>query len=132
LWIMKRIFYLLSGAFLLSFSNKTDEEPLDGIWMGAYESENTMENVVVKLGDKNQLEFYQGDLDEKNKVIGTYHLQGDSVTISYKTTDGKEFNLTGHVNYRKTFVDGKWVANDKAKGNFYLQKQKFREMLAQP
>lgn len=129
---MKTIFIVLVGISLVSFSNKVSDNEIDGIWMGAYGAGNQMETVVVKFNADNQLEWYKEAVEEKNRMVGTYQISGDSVVLSYKTMEGKEYTLHGFVNRRKNYVDGNWETNDQGKGSFYLKKQKVTEFFTQP
>jgi hypothetical protein len=130
---MKKLIYLLAGTCLFSFANPHPNEIAEGIWMGAYETDDLLEDVVLKFDDQNQAELYKGKVEDQNKLTGSYELEGDSVLIfTCKTALGEQFRITGHFNSRKNYMDGTWKTNEKQTGNFYLRKQVFREMLAQP
>jgi hypothetical protein len=128
---MKAFIYLMAATMLVSFS-KREEEEIDGIWMGYYRSDISKEKVIVKFSSHDRMEFYAGGVDEGPKCIGSYRIVGDSVSFTYRNAEGKEFNMEGTLNYRKTYVDGTWKTNDLNSGKFYLEKQKIEERIVQP
>jgi hypothetical protein len=129
---MKTIAYVLAGLITLSFSSR-QAETIDGIWTGIYRADNVREKVWVKFTPQNQVELYNGDVIESNKLSGTYHLKGDSVlTVTYQSEDGKQYTMQGHINRKKNYVDGTWQTSDKLNGSFYLKKEKIQEMFIQP
>jgi hypothetical protein len=129
---MKTIVYVMAGFLMLSFSTQ-QTEAIDGIWTGIYRADNVREKVWVKFAPQNQVELYNGNVIESNKISGTYQLQGDSVLkVSYQTEDGKQYTMEGHINRKKNYVDGTWQASDKLSGSFYLKKEKIQEMFIQP
>jgi hypothetical protein len=130
--IMKAIMVLLAGSFLTGFSNRPMEDDIDGIWMGYYRSEVIKERVIVKFSNEDKIEFYTGGVDDKTKCNGSYRLLGDSVSFTYKTPEGQEYLMQGHINRRKNFVDGVWKTNDKGTGSFYLEKQEVEEKFINP
>lgn len=124
--------YLLAGILLVSYSNKKDGA-IEGLWIGAFKSDVQRENMVVKFVSQGGIELYRGEVDEKNRVTGSYQLQGDSaVQFTYKTPDGKEIVMHGSVNKRRNFVEGDWKTTDHQKGEFYLKKQDIEELYVQP
>lgn len=129
---MKVIVFLMAGAVLTSFKGK-EVNHVDGIWTGVCRTDNLREKVLVRFEDQNQIELYNGDVNENNKLTGTYTLEGDSVLkFSYQTADGKAYTMRGHINKRKNYVDGAWEASDKLSGSFYLKKEKIEELFVQP
>jgi hypothetical protein len=128
---MKRLVYLLAGTVLLSFT-KHRADDIDGIWMGYYRSEMVKEKVIVKFSSQDRMEFYTGGVDDRTKCIGSYRLLGDSVSFTYTTPDGQQFRMQGHLNYRKTYLDGVWKTNDRSTGKFYLERQKVEERFIEP
>lgn len=130
--IMKAIFYFLVGMSLVSFSNKTNDNEIDGIWMGAYGAGEEMHSMVVKFNNSNNIEWYKGEVKDENRMSGTYQLLGDSVVLTYTTPEGKACTLHGFVNRRKNYVDGNWETTDRSKGSFYMKKQRVTEYSAQP
>lgn len=125
---MKRIVYLLAGTVLLSFTRHTAEEDIDGIWMGFYRSNNVKEKVIVKFNSQDRIEFYTGGVDDKSRCEGSYTLLGDSLSFTYTTPDGQRFQMEGHLNWRKTYLDGTWKTGaDQSTGKFYLEKQQVEE-----
>jgi hypothetical protein len=130
--VMKAIWCILVGMSLVSFSNKTNETEIDGFWMGAYGAGNQMETVVVKFNGDSQIEWYKDEVTEKNRLVGSYEIHGDSVLLSYKTPEGKQCTLHGFVNRRKNYVDGNWETSDLGKGSFYLKKQSVTEYFTTP
>lgn len=129
---MKTISCVLVGLMLFSFTNKTNETEIVGIWMGAYGAGNITETIVVKFNDNSQIEWYKDEVNEKNRVVGTYEIHGDSVMLSYKTSEGKQSTLHGYMNRRKNYVDGNWETEGAGKGSFYLKKQTVNEFFTQP
>ena len=129
---MKTIVYLMTGMIMLSFTARQTEK-MDGIWTGIYRADNVREKVWVKFTPQNQVELYNGDVIESNKLSGTYQLRGDSIlTVTYQTGEGKQYTMQGHINRKKNYVDGTWQASDKLSGSFYLKKEKIQEMFLQP
>jgi len=129
---MKTAVYLIAGVLLLSFSSR-DIDAVDGIWTGIYRADNVREKVWVKFEARNHVELYNGEVNESNKINGTYELQGDTLLkFSYQTVDGKQFSMQGQINKRKNYVDGIWKAGDKVSGSFYLKKERLQEMFIQP
>ena len=129
---MKNLVYLLVVVSLVSFSYGVKNNEIDGFWVGAYGAGIQMETIVVKFNMENQIEWYKGEVNEKNRILGYYQLSGDSVLLTYETVEGRQFTLHGYVNRRKNYLDGNWETNDKGKGSFYLKKQKITEFFAQP
>jgi hypothetical protein len=129
---MKKFIYILAGIGLFSFANP-GSEPVEGIWMGTYETDASMENVVLKFDAEHGAELYRGTVDEANRMVACYRMQGDSLlVVTCQAPSGEAFKMEGHFNKRMNYLDGTWQTNDKTTGNFYLRKQKFREMNAQP
>jgi len=129
---MKAIVYLLAGSFLLSFSSR-EGETLDGVWTGAYRTENLREKVWVKFDEQNGLACYNGEVQDGNKSTGSYRLQGDTLLVlSYVTGDGTTYTMQGYINKKKNYVDGTWKTNDRVMGSFYLKKEKLEEMFIEP
>jgi hypothetical protein len=130
---MKTLFVLLAGTILTSFVNKpVDNDDLDGYWMGYYRSDINKEKVIVKLDANDRMDFYTGGIDDRNRLEGTYKIDGDSVSFSYKTVDGELVVMQGHFNHRKTYMDGVCRTNDKPTGSFYLEKQDLEERFVEP
>ena len=130
---MKTLFVLLAGTILTSFVNKpVDNDDLDGYWMGYYRSDTNKEKVIVKLDANDRMDFYTGGIDDRNRLEGTYKIDGDSVSFSYKTVDGELVVMQGHFNHRKTYMDGVCRTNDKPTGSFYLEKQDLEERFVEP
>jgi hypothetical protein len=129
---MKTLFCLLAGTVFTSFTNKSFDNDLDGYWMGYYRSDITKEKVIVRLDADDRMDFYTGGIDDRTRLEGTYKIFGDSVSFSYKTTDGEEVVMQGHFNRRRTYMDGVCRTNNKPTGSFYLEKQKLEERFAQP
>lgn len=129
---MKRVMYVLTALVLTSFTPMPEDENIDGVWMGYYRSEFSKERLIVKFNEKEKTEFYTGGVDDRTRTEGTYHILGDSVSISYITPDGTRMILEGNFNHRKSFVDGVWKVNNKTGGSFYLEKQKVQEYFAKP
>jgi len=124
---MKTIFGLLAGVLILSgFTVKTDPDPIDGIWLGYYKSGALKEKMVVKFSSQDKLEFYTGGVDETIALNGSYKLEGDSVSFTYRTPDGEEIVMKGQVSRRKNFVDGTWKSAS-GKGNFFIERQDVEE-----
>src|SRR6059058_3845130 len=132
LWNMKAMIYLLAGTLFTSFTNKTYDENIDGIWMGYYRSDILKEKVIVKFNESDKMEFYTGGVDDRTRLEGSYHILGDSVSITYKDSAGEEITMQGHFNRRKNFVDGSWKGKEKSSGSFYLEKQQVEELYARP
>jgi len=133
--IMKKAIYLIAAATVLTsftFRSNDDDDSIDGLWMGYYRSDLIKEKVIVKFNGTEQIEFYTGGVDERTKTTGSYRLQGDSVSFTYKTPDGASITMEGHFNRRKNFVDGVWNEDKKTGGSFYLEKQKIQEYYAAP
>ncbi|HEY6956523.1 MAG TPA: hypothetical protein VI385_14835 [Flavisolibacter sp.] len=130
---MKTLFVLLAGTILTSFVNKpVDNDDLDGYWMGYYRSDINKEKVIVKLDANDRMDFYTGGIDDRTRLQGTYKIDGDSVSFSYKTVDGELVVMQGHFNHRKTYMDGVCRTNDKPTGSFYLEKQDLEERFVEP
>lgn len=130
---MKTLFVLLAGTILTSFVNKpVDNDDLDGYWMGYYRSDINKQKVIVKLDANDRMDFYTGGIDDRNRLEGTYKIDGDSVSFSYKTVDGELVVMQGHFNHRKTYMDGVCRTNDKPTGSFYLEKQDLEERFVEP
>lgn len=129
---MKAMIYLLAGVMLTSFTVSSDRDAINGLWMGFYHHDMQREKVMVKFTEEGKVEFYAGKIEDGAKAIGDYTIQGDSVQFHYKTPEGKEYSVQGQMNVSKNFVDGVWAAEDQTTGKFYLEKQKIREVLAQP
>lgn len=129
---MKAIICLMAGAVLTSFTPR-ELNHVDGIWTGVCRTDNLREKVLVRFEDQNQMELYNGEVNDSNKFTGTYQLQGDSVLqFSYHTPDGKEYVMHGRINKRKNYVDGAWETSDKLSGSFYLKKEKIEELFVNP
>lgn len=129
---MKAIVFVVAGALLAGFTYK-DNQSLDGIWTGIYRTDNSREKVLVKFEPQNQVQLYNGDVDDANRITGTYELKGDTVlTFTYLASDGKQYTMNGHINKRRNYVDGVWRTSDKQSGSFYLKKEKIEEMFVQP
>src|SRR5678810_14060 len=102
---MKMLFCLLAGTVLTSFINKpVNNDDLDGYWMGYYRSDITKEKVIVKLDANDRMDFYTGGIDERTRLEGTYKISGDSVSFTYKTTDGEEVVMQGHFTVSYTHL----------------------------
>lgn len=130
---MKTVICAISSLFLVSFAGKKEGTALDGLWMGAFRSDLQKETMVVKFVSQNEIELYQGEVDESKKATGTFELQGDSILVfTYVAADGKQFTMHGNINKKKNFVEGAWEAVDNQKGEFYLKKQKIQELFIQP
>ncbi len=128
---MKTLVCVMAGVVLLGFTTH-QTEAIDGIWTGIYRSDNLREKVWVKFTPQNQVELYNGDVEEGKKISGTYLLLGDTVLrVTYQTEDGKEYTMQGHINQKKNYVDGVWHASNKS-GSFYLKKEKIQELFLQP
>ncbi|MBA2746435.1 MAG: hypothetical protein H0U44_09445 [Flavisolibacter sp.] len=125
---------ILSIATLFLFGFKGDHvETVNGLWTGIYRVDETKEPVVVKFEEGNQVEIYCGPVEEANKCMGTYKLQGDSLLIfTYTSLEGSVITMKGSINKRKTYVDGHWQTEDKAGGSFYIRKEKIRELFIHP
>ena len=132
MWIMKLLMLLMAATTLTSFSLRTDEDDVNGLWMGYYRSDIIKEKVIVKFNDADRLEFYTGGVDDRTRCIGSYKVTEDSVSFSYKTQEGERILMQGHFNRRKNFVEGTWTAQDHTTGSFYLEKQKVQEFFAAP
>jgi hypothetical protein len=91
-----------------------------------------MEKVIFKLDANDRMDFYTGGIDDRNRLEGTYKIDGDSVSFSYKTVDGELVVMQGHFNHRKTYMDGVCRTNDKPTGSFYLEKQDLEERFVEP
>jgi hypothetical protein len=129
---MKTAVFLVAGAFLVSFSSR-EIDAVDGIWTGAYRSDNVREKVLVKFESENHMELYNGTVEDANRFTGSYELQGDSVVkLTYTNSAGKSFIMKGHINKRRNYLDGTWETSDKISGSFYLKKEKIEEMFVQP
>ena len=117
---------LIIGTILLSFSIKDKNEPVLGIWKGAYGMGNNVKQTWVYLGANNSMNFYDGSMKPENKMSGTYSILGDTaiVFVCEKNTTHKQIKMKGNLNRTKSFVDGVWESNDHHYGSFYLQKQK--------
>lgn len=128
---MKAILYLVATTLLVSFSRHERDE-IDGIWMGYYRAGLAKEKVIVKFSSEEKMEFYTGGVDETTRCTGSYKLLGDSVSFTYRNAEGQEFIMKGHLNSRKTYVDGVWTNNEESTGKFYLEKQKVEERIVEP
>lgn len=121
---------LMAGTVMFGFRESKPTEKLEseicGTWQGAYGTLKKVEKLVVTLKPDNTIEFYEGE-QPKNKVTGTYSLQGDTaIVITYKGQEMvSQVNMYGTVNKTKNFVDGTWESEGNPKGSFYLQKQSF-------
>ena len=129
---MKTLFCLLAMSILSSFISKPADEDLDGYWMGYYHSDMSKEKVIIRLDKDDRMDFYTGGIDDRTKLEGTYHINGDSVAFNYKTPDGEEVLMQGHFNHRRTYMDGVCQTNHKISGSFYLEKQKLEERIVKP
>src|ERR1700760_1355490 len=118
---MKAMICLLFTTMFFAFTGKPYEDDVDGFWMGYYRSDLMKEKLIVHLNGADKLEFYTGGVDERTKAEGTYRMLGDSISFSYKTSEGQNITLSGHINHRKNFMDGVWRTNEKATGSFYLE-----------
>ncbi len=127
---MKALIFLLTATMLVSFTGR-DEKEIDGIWMGYYRSDILKEKVIVKFSPDDRMEFYTGGVNEQSRCVGSYQILGDSVSFTYKDADGFEIRMRGHLNYRKTSLDGVWK-NDVMTGKFHLEKQNVEERIVQP
>jgi hypothetical protein len=129
---MKAMFFVLAAALLTSFTGR-NERKVDGLWTGVYKTDDERNKVVVRFEDDKHFALFNGEVDDKHLLNGTYQLQGDTALVfTYVTPDGKSCMMTGKLNERKTFVDGVWENCDKAKGSFYLKKEKIHEMFIEP
>src|SRR5678815_2956125 len=81
--------------------------------MGYYRSDITKEKVIVRLDADDRMDFYTGGIDDRTRLEGTYKISGDSVSFTYKTTDGEEVVMQGHFNRRRTYMDGVCRTNNK-------------------
>jgi hypothetical protein len=129
---MKLALCLLAMVVLTSFTKVSDDENIDGVWMGYYRTDFTKEKLIVKFNSETKTEFYTGGVDDRTRTEGSYQILGDSVSIKYVTPDGTPMVLRGHFNYRKNFVDGVWLINNKSGGSFFLEKQEVQEFFTQP
>ncbi len=127
---MKAFILLLTTTMLVSFTGKDDKE-IDGIWMGYYRSDIMKEKVIVKFSADDRMEFYTGGVNEQSRCIGSYRIIGDSVSFTYRDPEGLEIRMRGHLNYRKTSLEGVWK-NDVMTGKFHLEKQNVEERIVQP
>ena len=127
---MKAFILLLTTTMLVSFTGRDDME-IDGIWMGYYRSEIMKEKVIVKFSADDRMEFYTGGVSEQSRCIGSYRIMGDSVSFTYRDPEGLEIRMRGHLNYRKTSLEGVWK-NDVMTGKFHLEKQNVEERIVQP
>lgn len=128
---MKAILYLVASLVLVSFTSHQNDE-MDGIWMGYYRTGLAKEKVIVKFSTADRMEFYAGGVNESNKCTGSYKLFEDSVSFTYRNAEGQEFVMKGHLNSRKTYVDGVWKNDEESTGKFYLEKQKVEERIVMP
>src|SRR5690349_8134073 len=110
---MKLLMYLLAGTILSSFSARPVDDDIDGVWMGYYRSTFQKEKLIVKFSSTDKMEFYTGGVDERTRLDGSYRIQGDSVSFTYRTPEGEEIRMQGHFNRWKNFVNGVWKTNDK-------------------
>jgi hypothetical protein len=129
---MKLLALLMVGGLLTSFANRPTEDEIDGVWMGYYRSQIVREKLIIKFNTATKMEFYTGGVDDRTRTEGSYHIKGDSVSISYRSPNGEEMTLVGHFNYRKNFVDGTWKGREHGSGSFYLEKQQLQEFFAEP
>lgn len=130
---MKTIICVLAGLTMLSsFRPGSDEEKIDGIWLGYYRSDMVKEKMLIKFNARDQIEFYTGGVDQDaTRSNGSYTITGDSISFNYTTPDGQQFAMQGHVSLRKNYVDGVWKANG-SKGSFFIEKQDVEERVVQP
>jgi hypothetical protein len=129
---MKLLALLLAGGLLTSFANRPADDEIDGVWMGYYRSQMIREKLIIKFNTETKMEFYTGGVDDRTRTEGSYHINGDSVSITYRSPQGEEMTLKGHFNYRKNFVDGVWKGREHGSGSFYLEKQQLQEFFARP
>ena len=66
----------MAGALLVSFSSR-EIDAVDGIWTGAYRSDNVREKVLVKFESENHMELYNGTVAVES-AIG----QGTKFTVT--------------------------------------------------
>ncbi len=125
---MKSLLSILVSFLLFGFNTTHEEKFFDnsirGTWKGGFGSNNQIIKATVRFKLNNAIEFYEGELKEKNKALGSYELRGDTaLLLTYIKPTGSVFVLMeGNLNRTKNFVDGVWKCSD-AKGSFYLQKQ---------
>lgn len=128
---MKSLVLVLSGIFLLSFTNMNDT--IEGVWIGAFKSDVDRENMVVKFVSGHEMEIYSGEVKEEKKVVVSYKLEGDSALhFTFKSPEGDQVTMHGTINKRKNFMEGSWETSDNRKGEFFLRKQRIQEMYVQP
>lgn len=122
----------MAGVVLLaSFSNKHDDDPITGVWLGYYKSDLLKEKLIVKFTSEDHIEFYAGGFDEQPRSNGSYTLMGDSLSFTYVAPDGQKFIMQGHVSRRKNYVDGTWKVNGISQGSFFIEKQDLEEKTVQ-
>jgi hypothetical protein len=128
---MKAMIFVVAATLLTSFTAK--EERMNGLWTGIYRTNDERNKVVLRFEDEKQFAMFNGEVDDAHRLSGSYQLLGDTaVVFTYVTPDGKSCTMTGKLNERKTFVDGTWENCDKAKGSFYLKKEKINELFIEP
>ncbi|MFL5742042.1 MAG: hypothetical protein ACJ75B_17595 [Flavisolibacter sp.] len=129
---MKIMMCLLAGTLLTSFTPRPADDDVDGVWMGYYRSDLSKEKLIVKFDSQTKMEFFTGGVDDRTSSEGSYRIQGDSVSISYKMPSGEQITMQGQFNRRKNFVNGIWKGKNQSSGSFYLEKQQLQEFFAQP
>ncbi len=118
--------YVAMGVFSFSFRTEKKLNDIYGTWKGSYGTEQEVEKVLVTFKPGNKVDLYEGEMKLKNKMSGTYYLQGDkTIVFVYKNMYGyNKVRMYGNLNKTKNFVDGVWEINGQTGGSFYLQKQK--------
>ncbi|MFL5772093.1 MAG: hypothetical protein ACJ75F_02975 [Flavisolibacter sp.] len=127
---MKTILYLLAATILMSATLKTDDNVIDGVWLGSYRSGSIFEKFTVKF-NSDRMEFFTGEITDET-AEGSYHLYSDSVSFIYHTPNQQDILMLGRFNRKRTYICGVWKINGNELGNFYLEKQPLQELSVEP
>ncbi|HEY9363551.1 MAG TPA: hypothetical protein VIQ00_09840 [Chitinophagaceae bacterium] len=124
-----KLVMLCCSLLFLSFRPVTPQNPLTndvfGTWVGGFGTEEDIKEAIIKLQPGKAVEFYVEEVNETEKLIGSYEVHADSVliiTVNNYSGNGR-MQLVGRLNKTKNFVDGYWQCGSYISGSFYLQKQ---------
>ena len=128
---MKTIMYLIAATVLNSATVKTEENEIDGVWIGSYRLNSIQQKVTVKFNSSDKMQFFTGGITDET-TEGSYNLFADSISFIYHAPDQTDILMLGRFNRKKTFICGVWKINNKELGNFYLEKQQMHELIVEP